>query len=271
VSLGLPAAAAGIVGVRFLNARPLLGGLDAGLGAPFAYRFSTAEPSVCADLVTRGDAVAGLIPVAALPYLPEVGAVPQLGIACREEATSVLLVSKRPLGEIETLAVHTASRSSAALARLLLAERWGVRPRVVPAAPPLETMLAAADAAVVIGDPALAVRGRSGLLEVDLAAAWVEWTGLPFVFAVWGVRREAPSGMEKLLDSSLAYSRTHWEALLPRWAEAHGVDVGRTRTYLERTLTYRLGDEERAGMEEFLRRAASAGILPNRKGVWRAA
>jgi chorismate dehydratase len=257
--------------VRFLNARPLLGGLEAAVLAPFAYRFSTAEPSACADLVTRGEAVAGLIPVAALPFLPEVGAVPRLGVACREEATSVLLVSKRPLGEVETLAVHTASRSSATLARLLLAERWGVRPRVIPAAPPLEAMLVVADAAVVIGDPALAVRGRSGLLEIDLAAAWVEWTGLPFVFAVWGVRREAPSGMESLLAASLAYSHDHWEELLPRWAATHGVDVERTRTYLERTLTYRLGDAERAGMEEFLRRAAAVGLLPRREGVWRAA
>ena len=266
-----PGAPAGIVGVRFLNARPLLGGLEAGIAAPFPYRFSTAEPSVCADLVTRGEAVAGLIPVAALPYLPEVGAIPRLGVACREEATSVLLVSKVELAEVRTLAVHTASRTSAALARLLLAERWGVTPRIVPAAPPLETMLTGADAAVVIGDPALALRGRSGLLEVDLAAAWVEWTRLPFVFAVWGVRREAPAGVEELLEASLAYSRAHWEELLARWAQTHGVAVERTREYLERTLTYRLDDEARAGMEEFLRRAAAAGVLPRREGVWRAA
>jgi predicted solute-binding protein len=266
----LPAPVA-IVGVRFLNARPLLGGLDAGIAAPFAYAFTGAEPAACADSVLRGEAVAGLVPVAALPHLPEVGAVPSLGIACREESTSVLLVSKAPLERIRTLAAHTASRSSVALARLLLAERWGVAPRVVPAQPPLAAMLAGADAAVVIGDPALAVHGRTGLLEVDLAAAWVEWTGRPFVFAVWGVRRDAPAGVDEVLEASLAYSRSHWEALVPQWAGAHGVALERTRGYLERTLTFSLGDEERAGMEEFLRRAAAAGILPRREGVWRAA
>lgn len=260
-----------IVGVRFLNARPLLGGLEAGIAAPFAYSFASAEPSECAELVLRGEAVAGLVPVAALPYLPDVGAVPRLGIACREEATSVLLVSKVPPEQVRTLAAHTASRSSVVLARLLLAERWGATPLVISAQPPLEKMLAGADAAVVIGDPALAVRGRSGLLEVDLAAAWVEWTGRPFVFAVWGVRREAPAGVEPLLEASLAYSHDHWEELLPHWAEMHGVELERTRVYLERTLTYRLGDAERAGMEEFLRRAAAAGLLPRREGVWRAA
>jgi chorismate dehydratase len=260
-----------LVGVRFLNARPLLGGLEAAIAAPFAYLFTSTEPSSCADLVQRGEAVAGLVPVAALPFLPEVAAVPRLGIACREEATSVLLVSKVLPERIRTLAAHTASRSSVALARLLLAEHWGAMPQVVPARPPLAAMLAGADAAVVIGDPALAVRGRSGLLEIDLAAAWVEWTGLPFVFAVWGVRGEAPAGVEALLEASLAYSQSRWEALLPQWAEAHGVDLERTRGYLERTLTYRLGDQERAGMEEFLQRAAAAGLLPRREGVWRAA
>ena len=271
VNASTQVAPAGIVGVRFLNARPLLGGLEAGIAAPFAYSFTSAEPAVCADLVLRGEAVAGLVPVAVLPYLPEVSAVPRLGIACREEATSVLLVSKVPPEQVRTLAAHTASRSSVALARLLLAERWGAMPLVIPAQPPLEAMLAGADAAVVIGDPALALRGRSGLLEIDLAAAWVEWTGRPFVFAVWGVRREAPAGVEPLLEASLAYSLDHWEELLPYWAKVHGVEIGRTRGYLERTLTYRLGDEERAGMDEFLQRAAAAGLLPRREGVWRAA
>lgn len=257
--------------MRFLNARPLLAGLEAGLSAPFAYAFASAEPAACADRVARGEAVAGLVPVAALPFLPEVAAVPRLGIACREEATSVLLVSKVPPEQVRTLAAHTASRSSVALARLLLAGRWGVSPTVAPARPPLAAMLADADAAVVIGDPALAVHGSTGLLEIDLAAAWVEWTGLPFVFAVWGVTRRAPAGLDDLLDGSLEFAHAHWEELLPHWAVTHGVGLERTRRYLERTLTYRLGDEERAGMEEFLRRAAAAGLLPRREGVWRAA
>jgi predicted solute-binding protein len=259
------------VGVRFLNARPLLSGLEAGIPAPFPYAFASAEPAECADRVSRGEAIAGLVPVAALPFLPEVTAVPRLGIACREESTSVLLVSKVPPERIRTLAAHTASRSSVALARLLLAGRWGALPAVTPARPPLAAMLAGADAAVVIGDPALAVHGRTGLLEIDLAAAWVEWTGLPFVFAVWGVTRGAPAGLDALLDGSLEFAVSRWEELLPHWATTHGVTLDRTRGYLERTLTYRLGAAERAGMEEFLRRAAAAGVLPRREGVWRAA
>jgi len=109
----------GIVGVRFLNARPLLAGLEAGIAAPFAYDFATAEPSVCAERLGSGSVVTGLVPVATPPAMPAVRALPTLGVACRQEATSVLLVSRVAPEKIRTLAVHTASRTSVALARLL--------------------------------------------------------------------------------------------------------------------------------------------------------
>ena len=261
----------GIVGVRFLNARPLLAGLEAGIAAPFAYDFATAEPSVCAERLGSGRVVTGLVPVATLPAMPDVRALPTLGVACRQEATSVLLVSRVAPEKIRTLAAHTASRTSVALARLLLADRWGVTPRITPARPPLEAMLADADAAVLIGDAALKVHGRSGVLEIDLAAAWVEWTGLPFVFAVWGAAPTAPEGLDVVLEASLRFAEGNWERLLPRWAEAHGIGLAETRHYLERTLCYRLSDAERAGMTEFLRRAAACGVLPAAREVWRAA
>jgi len=257
-----------IVGVRFLNARPLLAGLQAGLPAPFSYHLSTAEPAECAEHFDAGRAVAGLVPVAALPFLPVVRALPGLGIAARGATKSVLLISRVPPEEIRTLAAHAASRTSVALARLLLAERWGVRPHVVAGRPPLEAMLAEADAAVLSCDPALNVHGRSGRHEVDLGAAWVEWTGLPFVFAVWGVGPGAPVGIDALLEGSLAYAREHWVELLPRWAEAHGVGREETRRYLEDTLTYRLDDMDRQGLQEFFRRAAAAGVLPPCPELW---
>jgi chorismate dehydratase len=259
-----------IVGVRFLNARPLLAGLEAGIPGRLCYHLATAEPSACADELACGNAVAGLIPVAALPEIPDAFALPSLGVAARREVRSVLLITRQPLSRIRTLAAHTASRTSVVLARLLLAERWGARPQVVPARPPLSAMLEVAEAAVLIGDPALRVCGRTGFEEVDLAAAWAEWTGLPFVFAVWGVRDPAPSGIGRLLEESFTFAAEHWAQLVPQWAEAHDVDVAATRDYLGETLSYRLADAERKGAEEFLRRAADAGLLHGRREVWRA-
>jgi chorismate dehydratase len=269
LNAGAATDAVGIVGVRFLNARPLLAGLEAGIDAPFPYEFSALDPAACAGRLAEGAADAGLIPVAAIPMLPDVVALPSLGVASRGEVTSVLLVSRAPLNEVRTLAAHAASRTSVSLARLLLAERWGARPEVTPAEPPLAAMLSSADAAVIIGDPALAERGRTGLLEVDLGAAWAEWTGLPFVFAIWAARRSAPPGLGSLVARSFAHARARWEELLPLWSKTHHVDARTIRRYLESVLHYALGDAERAGMEEFLRRAARAGLLPERRDIWR--
>jgi chorismate dehydratase len=259
-----------VVGVKFLNARPLLAGLEAGIPAPFPYGFEGAEPSVCADRLAAGEASVGLVPVAALPVMPNVRAVPSFGVSAHHEVRSVLLISRVPLERVRTLATHTASITSVTLARLLLAERWGSHPQLVSRRPPLERMMEDVDAAVIIGDPAFAVHGRSGLLEVDLARAWSEWSGLPFVFAIWGVGPAAPAGIEPLLERSLEYAENHWNDLLPRWAQAHRVGVAEAREYLEDTLKFRLGETERAGMQEFLRRAAGAGLLPRRDEAWAA-
>jgi len=257
-----------IVGVQYLNARPLLAGLEAGIPAPFPYAFATAEPAACAEQLGGGAAVAGLVPVGALPDLPDVRALENLGIAARGEVLSVLLVSTVAPERIRVLALHTASRTSTVLARLLLADRWGVRPRLVAAGPPLEGMLEAADAAVLIGDPALVVAGRTGHREIDLAAAWSEWTDLPFVFAVWGTTVAAPAGIDRLLADSFAYAEANWPRLLPGWAAAHGVEPALARHYLESRLSYRLGADERRAVATFLARAADAGLLPPRAEVF---
>ena len=250
-----------LMGISFLNSRPLLAGLEAAIAAPFAYRLVTAAPSACARALAGGEAAAALVPVAALPSLPGVERLSGLGIACRREATSVLLVSRVPPQEIRTLVADAASRTSVALARLLLAERWGCRPRLVAASTPLAALGPGADAAVVIGDPALLVRGSTGLLEIDLGGAWVEWTGRPFVFAVWALQRGAPAGLPDLLERSLAWAESHWDELLPAWAAAHRVSAALAGRYLRRTLHFRLGADEHASLEEFLRRAAAAGVL----------
>ncbi|NWG00102.1 MAG: menaquinone biosynthesis protein [Thermoanaerobaculaceae bacterium] len=251
-----------ILGIRYLNARPLLAGLEEGIEAPFPYRFATAEPADCAETLATGRAAAALVPVAALPRLARARVVTSLGVACRGQVTSVLLVTTVPPGKIRRLAAHTASITSVALARLLLAERWHTWPTVVSARPPLASMLAQADAAVLIGDPALSTVGNSGCEEIDLGLAWQEWTGLPFVFAVWGVRRDAPPAVDALLHASLACAEANWERLLPAWAAAHAQEVHRVRAYLQERLHFRLDAEDLQAVDEFLRRAGDAGLLP---------
>jgi predicted solute-binding protein len=258
-----------IVGVSFLNARPLLAGLEAGIPGPIPYTFSTAEPAQCAQLLGENQAQVGLVPVAALAHLPEVHAFPHWGVVAQRETTSVLLLTKVPLPEIRLLAAHKASRTSVILAQLLLATLHGVRPKVVAASPPAEAMLAQADAAVIIGDPALAWKRRPGIYEWDLAAEWMRLTGRPFVFALWGARPQVDGALGQLLERSLAYAEAHWSELLPQWAREHGLALERTREYLETRLRFRLQEAERQAVEEFLRLAHQFQLLPPREEVWR--
>ncbi len=253
-----------VIGIRYLNARPLLAGLAAGIGAPFAYEFETGDPAVCARELGEGRACAALVPVATLPGLQGMKLLPELGIACRGAVHSVLLVSRVEVGSIRTLAVHRASRSSVTMARLWLAACHGVQPKLLLADPPVSSMLAAADtdAAIIIGDPAMREWGRTGLLEVDLGAAWVAWTGLPFVFGVWAMAPAAPAGTRELLVASHAHAHAHWNELIPAWAAAHQLPEPGVRSYLESTLHFQLDPADLAGMSEFLRRAAAAGVLP---------
>ncbi|MCU0290791.1 MAG: menaquinone biosynthesis protein [Thermoanaerobaculaceae bacterium] len=251
-----------VAGIRYLNARPLLAGLAAGIEAPFPYRFETGDPADCAEALGARKACAALVPVATLPGLDGVELLPQLGIACRGAVESVLLVSRVEIPRIRTLAVHSASRSSATLARLWLAECHGVRPELSLADPPLAAMLSDADAAIIIGDPAMRERGRTGHLEVDLGEAWAAWTGLPFVFGVWALAPGAPTGTRELLAASHAHAHAHWSELVPTWAAAHQLPVPQVRSYLERTLHFQLDAADVEGMNEFLRRAGAAGVLP---------
>ncbi len=178
-------------------------------------------PSRVADGLASGDLEVGLVPSAELQRIPGLAVVPGLCIASQHEVKSVLLVSQVPPERIRRVALDESSRTSAVLVQLLLAERHGVRPEVAPFRPELEAMLATADAALLIGDPALRV-DRRGLHVVDLAAEWRALTGLPFVFAVWAVAKDverelAAREIVPLLERSLAAAEAR-----ARRARLHG-------------------------------------------------
>src|SRR5262245_29329574 len=140
-------------------------------------------PSACAEKLARGEADAGLIPSIEFRRIPDLVRVEGLGIAADSEVRSVLLVSKVPRGKIRSVWLDPASRTSAVLVRLLLKRVYRLDPGYVSS--PED-----ADARLVIGDPALKAR-LQGQVVLDLAAEWKSWTGYPFVFAFWAVRRQA--------------------------------------------------------------------------------
>ena len=247
--------------VNYLNSKPLAWGFLEGrhddLFAP-----STHPPARVAELLAAGELEVGLIPSIEVQRIPGLRVIPDLCVAATREVRSVLLVSRVPIAEIERVALDENSRTSAALVRIVLEDGYGVRPQYRSAPADLEGMLAHAEAALLIGDPALQVE-RARYQTLDLAAEWRRLTGHPFVFAVWAA---APGvDLPELSDyfqSSLRYGLAELEPLVREAAAELGLGTAEIRDYLTQALSYRLGPDEIAGLEEFYRRAAAKGLIP---------
>ena len=247
--------------VHYLNSWPLAWSFLTGQAPPELAPVYL-PPARVADGLAAGGLEVGLVPSVELQRIPGLSVVPGLCIASQHEVRSVLLVSRVPPAEIRRVALDESSRTSAVLVRLLLAERHGVRPEAMPFRPDLEAMLAEADAALLIGDPALRVP-RDRFHVIDLAAEWRALTGLPFVFAVWAVAPGVESGgLARWLAASLAAGQREMPRLVAMAAAETGLGEVEVRTYLTEHLSYHLGAAERASLEELFRRAEQHGLLP---------
>jgi chorismate dehydratase len=254
----LPKIRVGIV--NFLNSKPLAWGFLKGHHADlFAPSFH--PPSMVARLLAQGNLDIGLIPSIEVQRIPNLRVLPDMCVAAHHEVRSVLLVSRVPVEEIRRVALDTNSRTSATLVRILLKERWGLNPEYLHERPDPERMLAEADAALVIGDPALRV-DRDRYQIIDLAAEWNTLTGLPFVFAVWAVRPEVEiPDLPFYFKSSLRYGLSSLDNLVRESAAEMELDSSEVRAYLTENLAFFLRQEEIQGLEEFYRRAHEHGLI----------
>ena len=238
--------------VSYLNTAPLVWGMLHGPQRG-AFDLIFRVPSECADLLASGEADIGLVPIFELTRQP-LAIVPGVSIASRGAVRSILLVSKKPAREIGTLAADSSSRTSVALARILLSRWFGANARVLIRPPALEPMLAEADAALIIGDPALRLDpDMRGYYIYDLGTEWTGWTGLPMVFAVWAGRNEVitPQVIETL-QHSCAWGRARLEEIVAAESVRLGLSAELVRRYLTRHIVCDLGPAEQEGMNRFL-------------------
>jgi chorismate dehydratase len=267
-----------IAAIGFLNPAPLMWDfehppLDAELA--LRYRIDRMMPSECADRLASGAADIGLVPIAALATTPGLRILPGCTIASKGRVRSLILVRRagQPLAAVRSVAADTASRTTVAYARILF-HKWG-NPDVPfePLAAGLDAMLTQADAAILIGDPALLALEESAnrlertgeeLVYHDLAAEWRTQTGLPFVSAVWSAARGC------LLDECVAedfiQSRNHGlaniDALVAEWSARLPIPESTIHAYLTTNIHYVLDEECLEGMRGFFRMAAECGVLP---------
>jgi predicted solute-binding protein len=233
----------------------MLHGAQRGL---FDLSFET--PAVCADRLESGEADIGIVPAIELGRLG-LEMIPGSCIASRGPVRSILLISKVPLDQIQTLAADSSSRTSVMLARVVLAERFDTKPDFTTMAPDLSAMLERADAALIIGDPALRINPSKLPYRVhDLGAEWTEWTGHPMVFAVWASRKGLPrEELAAAFRDSAAYGSARVDEIVAAEAATRNIPETLARQYLTQHIQFELGEKEEQGLKTFLE-YASRGV-----------
>lgn len=269
-----------VAAINFLNPAPLMWDFEhPPRAAELAERYSLhyTQPSLCAAELLAGRADLGLIPIAALT--PELAIVPGCTIASLNEVRSIQLIIKRPytLDTVRIVAADTASRSSLAYAEILFRKFMGTHPTFIPSAADPIAMLQQADAAILIGDPALlALESREAIERsvgpcqwLDIAHEWRTRTDLPWVAAVWAVRPEALGDFQlnaAQLTEELGFSRdhglSHIDELVEQWTPRISIPATTIRHYLTQNIHYHLDPDCIRTIELFRRYAAEADILP---------
>ncbi len=269
--------------IDFLNPAPLMWDFEheperSRLLDRYAIAYTT--PANCAARLAAGKADLGLVPIAAYASTPSLVIVPGCAIASLDHVRSILLVVRPENGiaGVRRVAMDDSSLTSSAYTRILFERFWKTPADFVAYPPDLEAMLAGADAALLIGDPALlALEGRDSreqrtgerLLYLDLAHEWRALTGLPWISAFWALRRDAidetgtdPETLILDLQQSRDHGLEHVEDLVREWSARIAVPAATIRRYLTANIHYTLDEDCLRGLEAFYRYAAEARALP---------
>jgi chorismate dehydratase len=276
--------------VEFLNTAPLVWGFTDG---PLAgkYDLSFAVPSQCAEDLRAGRADVGIIPAIEYQRMDDVVALPGMAIASKNEVRSLLAVSKVPIEMAKSFALDTNSRSTVGLARILSQRHWNIAPEFIDMPPDPEKMLARADAALVIGDPALRLRLKVDALEAktpsgedccccgsedeqpvkgvetlfvyDMVQQWREMTGLPSVLAIWVARRGALTPeMVADFQASREYGLAHIGEIAEGAALKLELPPRELERYLVENIDFSLDEENLAGLRRYYEECERAGLIP---------
>lgn len=296
--------------VQYLNTAPLVWGFTNG---PLRgkYDLSFTVPSQCAEDLRAARADVAIIPAIEYQRIPDLAILPDLSIASKKLVRSLLVVAKKPIQDVKSFALDRSSRSTQALTRILCSEYWKIAPEFFEAAPDLNAMLQQADAALLIGDPALrlslemepyadrvadhgsqvaplvpplmgwmwnaekaGVASPSGkLFAFDMVEQWRAMTGLPAVLAVWAARKGIAT------PEVVADFQASREFGLSRFAEISSDAAGELElpapaleSYLRENIDFSLDEENRRGLELYFAHAAKLGLIPQAKPMeWAAA
>ena len=274
--------------VEYLNTAPLVWGFTDG---PLAgkYDLSFTVPSQCAEALRRGDVDVAIIPSIEYQRIDGLVVLPDMAVASTQEARSLLVVAKKPVEMTRRFALDASSRSTVALVKILSKRLWKIAPEFVEASPDPTAMLENADAALIIGDPALRVSlkmaalsaktpdsenccngdpedmpvpGVDTLFVYDVVHQWREMTGKPAVLAVWAGRREAITPeVVRDFHASKAYGLERLRDIAEGAALKLDLPPCPLEKYLRRNIQFDLDEEKLAGLRLFYEMAAEEGLI----------
>jgi chorismate dehydratase len=234
----------------YLNSAPLIWSYTRGSRKARVELLTDTAPARCAEMLVRGEVVAALVPVIEYQRMQNVSVVPRVCVGARRAVRSVVLVTRlTDLRDVRRVALDETSRTSAALVRIILREFYGRDVETTARSPDVRAMLEAADAALVIGDPAMTF-AREGLIVHDLASLWREYTGLGFVFAMW-MAHERDTSVVRAADFAGARDEglAHLEEIIADYSAQLNLPREELRDYLTRNVSFDLDEEMRAGLE----------------------
>jgi len=249
--------------VNYLNTKPLICDLEQ--LAP-GIELLLDVPGRLADLLADGQLDVALIPAIEYFRAGNYAVLPGIAIASNGPVLSVTLFSRVPWTGIRRVALDAGSRTSAALAQVLLRQRYGVRPEVVPLPLDQAAEEVDADAVLLIGDRAMRACLPGFQYGFDLGQEWRDWTGLPFVYAFWAVRAGVDLGpVEAALHEAKRRGLERVGPIAAREAPGLGLDAGFCRRYLSNIIHFDLGPREQAGLHHYYMLACELGLA--RRGV----
>jgi len=278
--------------VQYLNTAPLVRGFTHG-SLRGKYELSFTVPSQCAEALRTGAADVAIIPAIEYQRIPDLVMLPNLSIASKKSVRSLLLVSQKPLDQVRRIALDKSSRSTQTLLRILCDGWWKIAPEFFEAAPDLPAMLHSADAALLIGDPALRLslacadkgeRHTGGALKVpartaglpgdaavriyDLVEQWSAMTHAPAVMAVWAARKDvATPELVQDFQDSLAFGLSQLDAIANEAAQQLSLPAPELRRYLSENIDYQLNDENLRGLILYYAAAAKLGLIARVNGL----
>src|SRR5229473_2516306 len=283
--------------VQYLNTAPLVWGFTNG---PLRgkYDLSFTVPSQCAEQLRTGSADVAIIPAIEYQRIDDLVILPDMAIASKKQVGSLLIIAKKPIEQVKSFALDGSSRSTQTLTRILCAEKWKIAPQFFEAPPDLGAMLQQADAALLIGDPALRIAvgieknswpGGAGqmlcqaatlgitsteiLYVYDVVGEWRNLTGLPAVLAVWAARRDIATPE---VAADFLVSRDFGLSRIPEISFDAARDLElpqRTlESYLRHNIDFSLDEENRRGLELYYDHAEKLGLILQAKPLeWAAA